>query len=120
MIDYRINSIVEKRINDVEYVALSYVWGRVGSTNHDLKVGDKLPSSLHQLIQDACNATKSLGCDYIWVHRYCVPKSGPEKHHMINRMGAIYESTVLTVIASSSSSAADGLPGVIIATRLSQ
>jgi hypothetical protein len=51
-----------------KYVALSYVWGQTGlGENMDFPT---LPSILPRTVQDSIEATKMLGCRYLWIDRY--------------------------------------------------
>lgn len=97
------------------YVALSYVWSQAPSRGDDIPV----------LIEDAIEVTKSLGFDYIWIDRYCIPqavgegqdeqerkKQEQEKQEQIKRMAQIYGNAELTIIAAPGDSQEHGLPGI--------
>lgn len=99
-----------------EYVALSYVWGSIGShPEADASHFDPDLSRCHlpQTIQDAINVVRVLGKQFLWVDRYCINSTEPgTQHFMISNMDAIYEAAYLTIIAASGSDGEHGLPSV--------
>lgn len=93
------------------YVTLSYVWGTEPADNLD--DDDILPETLPRLVEDAIRVTLSLGHQYLWVDRYCIPQSEEAvKAHLIRNMNRIYAECALTIIASASERPSDGLVGV--------
>lgn len=94
-----------------EYVTLSYIWG---ATSEEFASNcNILPQKLPLLIEDSFRVTQNLGFKYLWIDRYCVPQHDSlDKHIQIQNMGVIYQHSALTLIAASSRSPLDGLPGV--------
>jgi hypothetical protein len=109
-----------QRLQCEEFVALSYVWGRVEQP----KISNlgKLPDHLPQTIEDAITMVRSLHQNFLWVDSICIDQSDPqEKGTQIDMMDRIYGSAYATIIAVDSSDANTGLPGVNIETpRLPQ
>jgi hypothetical protein len=98
-----------------QYLALSYVWGK--STvllEADLDLAkDQLPKNLPQTIEDAILTAKSLGNDYLWVNRYCIPQGdNEERRQQIYQMDLVYNRAQATIIAVAGDEAGFGLPGV--------
>lgn len=92
------------------YVTLSYVWGTqsAGEIDH----GGELPDRLPELIEHAMQVTLSLGYQYLWVDRYCIPQSNEAvRAELIQNMNRIYSESTLTIIASASTRPSDGLIG---------
>ncbi|KAI1340516.1 heterokaryon incompatibility protein-domain-containing protein [Xylariaceae sp. FL0016] len=73
---------------DLDYVALSYVWGN----NND--VSKVLPL----VIDDAIKVTLTLGYRYLW-------------HEQIMHMDSVYQNAALTIIAAAGPGESYGLPG---------
>jgi Heterokaryon incompatibility protein (HET) len=90
------------------YIALSYVWGDPKNADHFVRRGNRHPRT----VQDAITATRSLNMRYLWVDRYCVPQSGPEKHRLIRAMADIYSGALLTLINARGSDSDDRFPGI--------
>ncbi|KAI0538687.1 heterokaryon incompatibility protein-domain-containing protein [Xylaria digitata] len=98
---------------ELEYVALSYIWGNGSDTFTATKVGPQLPSLLPRVIEDAISATLSLGYRFIWVDRYCIDQhDASKKHEQIMHMDSIYQYAALTIIAAAGTDEIYGLPGV--------
>jgi Heterokaryon incompatibility protein (HET) len=93
------------------YATLSYVWGRsplISEAEHG-----RLPETMERTIEDSMTVVTTLGIQYLWVDRYCIPQdNSAEKHSQIRRMGDIYENSILTIIAAAGDSPDFGLPGV--------
>ncbi|KAF2184771.1 HET-domain-containing protein [Zopfia rhizophila CBS 207.26] len=70
-IDCESRSVVHANAS-APYTTLSYVSG-ASSTNAELP-DYTLPDPLPWVIEDAIEVTKSLGCTYLWVDRYCIPQ----------------------------------------------
>jgi Heterokaryon incompatibility protein (HET) len=69
-------------------------------------------NDLPRTIEDAVDATRRLGKQYLWVDRYCINQLDlVEKSTQIHSMSTIFEKAWVTIV-SLSSSAEDGLPGV--------
>jgi hypothetical protein len=99
-----------------QYLALSYVWGNstvsLGKDDSDL-AKDQLPKYLPQTIEDAILAAKSLGYDYLWVDRYCIPQEdNEERRQQIYQMNLVYNRAQATIIAAAGDEPSFGLPGV--------
>ncbi|TLD27938.1 hypothetical protein E2P81_ATG06284 [Venturia nashicola] len=107
MIDVSTRSIVPC-VPNLEYVALSYVWGTVVPERDALK-NDCLP----QTIEDAITVTKELGLRYLWVDAVCIEQENtPEKFQQLSIMDVIYQCATVTIIALSGEDSSTGLPGV--------
>lgn len=101
------------------YIALSYVWGKgekAPTISKDFSLGP-LPATF----EDAILVTTGLGYQYLWIDRYCIPQDNDdEKRLQMNNMNAIYEESVLTIIAAAGDNPYYGLPGVSATKRKSQ
>lgn len=99
---------------EMKYAALSYVWGsQISST--ELTGEDAFQfcvESLPPLIRGAVQATISCGLRYLWIDRYCLPRSGDaQRHEQISKMNTIYGNAELTLVALVDSPN-EHLPGV--------
>lgn len=92
-----------------QYVALSYVWGQSTTASKDMDRGI-LKSNLPRTIEDAMSVTRSLGQQYLWIDRYCIPSD--DREQQISRMHDIYEGAHFTIIAAVGEDPHYGLPGV--------
>lgn len=92
-----------------QYVALSYVWGQSTTASEDMDHGI-LKSNLPRTIEDAISVTRSLGQQYLWIDRYCIPSD--DREQQISRMHDIYEGAHFTIIAAAGEDPHYGLPGV--------
>ncbi|KAK7973250.1 tol protein [Apiospora saccharicola] len=107
--------LIETAKPGCKYVALSYVWGKStlvekGSAGAR---GRGLLDTAPQTIQDAAWLTRELGCQYIWIDRYCIPQDDPQaKHDQIKRMDLVYKQAQLTIIAAAGEGPDFGLPGI--------
>jgi hypothetical protein len=110
------------------YCSLSYVWGGaqvLRTTSENLEVLMR-PGALEKLrpapvVQDAIELSRSIGVRYLWVDGLCIPQDdGVLTAFYINRMDYIYSQSVLTVVAASSTSSMDRLPGVRTGSRTPQ
>lgn len=110
------------------YCSLSYVWGgaqvlRTTSENREVLMR---PGALEKLrpapvVQDAIQLTRSIKVRYLWVDALCIPQDeGVLTAFYINRMDYIYSQSVLTIVAASSTSAMDKLPGIRTGSRAPQ
>jgi hypothetical protein len=99
---------VALQTREVEYVALSYVWG---SGSHAST--RSLPNPASRVIEDAMFATKKLGFRYLWVDRYCISQLDTlESRSQIANMDQIYADAVFTIAAIAGDGPDYGLPGV--------
>jgi hypothetical protein len=111
VIDCSSNTIVSGAL-DVEYIALSYVWGTVPPNCPEFQDGKLLMECLPLTVRDAMKATNRLGCQYLWVDRYCIPDDPCVKMAQIQKMDVIYQSALATLLAAAGDDATYGLPGV--------
>ena len=99
---------------DLEYLALSYVWGnKTSNTEIDQTVqfNYRLPNLAPQTVEDAISVVRSLQKRYLWVDRYCIWQS-ENKHLQIQNMDQIYQNALTTIVAVDGDSAESGLRGV--------
>lgn len=104
---------------DMEYVALSYVWGPAQQRIH--LNGENL--SIHLLprtIRDAANLTLQLGFKYLWVDQVCINQDGAHKMDQIRQMHHIYRNSEITIIAAAGDHSNYGIPGFPGMPRLPQ
>ncbi|KAI1128162.1 HET-domain-containing protein [Nemania abortiva] len=108
----------------LEYVALSYVWGRdyqlrtlsgnLDAFRRRLPTGDARPGErIPRTIEDAMLVTQALGYRFLWVDALCIVQ---DSEHDLNlqlaQMGAIYGLAILCIAARGSCSSDSGLPGI--------
>jgi Heterokaryon incompatibility protein (HET) len=102
-------------IEDMEYLALSYVWGPQKVTDTTLWPrggrSDFLPSPNPKTIEDAITAVRRLGKQYLWVDRYCIWDS-EDRHLQIQNMHRIYINAICTIVAAHGDDADSGLCGI--------
>jgi len=112
VIDCNTRQIVRSRMQDISYVALSYVWGRVSSS--DTSSGSNcLPMDLPNTIKDAIKITLHLGFQYLWVDKYCINQSDEEdKRKQVLMMDVIYHAATVTVVAGAGADSMHGLSGM--------
>lgn len=114
---------IEEASLDEHYVALSYVWGcernpiwlqSTQSSIMSLKQHGSLePTRMPQTVEDAIQACRMLGEQYLWVDQLCIIQDdGENKQHQIDRMASIYSSAKFVIIDGDGSSMGDGLAGV--------
>lgn len=115
VINCRTLTVEEAQVN-VPYTTLSYVWGASHKESRVRRVkGGKavLPAILPQVVADSIKVTLALGYNHLWVDKYCIDQDNAEtKHEQIQQMDAVYESSVLTIIAAAGVDETYGLPGV--------
>jgi hypothetical protein len=127
LIDVEQRCLVSGQPNDRQYLALSYVWGSVDSTETVKKNIESLrvPGSLAcinvripRIIWDAMGVTVALGERYLWVDRLCICQDDERtKSHEIQAMGSIYANSLMTIISSIGENADSGLAGIPGVTR---
>lgn len=70
VIDVEFCTVVERNPEEIEYSALSYVWGK---DQHNAKHGggsfSALPSKIPNVVEDAIFVCKKLSIPYLWVDR---------------------------------------------------
>lgn len=106
------------------YVALSYVWGGVLSSETTTRNIDLLqrPGVLNennsgvvipQTIRHSMKLVGLLGQRHLWVDRFCICQDNAEtKHSQLHLMGDIYSNAYLTIIAANGWDADHGLRGI--------
>ena len=109
------------------YVCLSYVWGKGAQTLLTAETRPVLEApggivdgslNLNRTIQGAIQVTRDAGLRYIWIDALCIVQDdAADKAANISRMSSIYGNATLTIVASTNSNPADGLPGVSTALR---
>jgi hypothetical protein len=87
---------VEAIDHDVEYAALSYVWGRQEEAKMSASP-NRSARGAPKVILDAMKATTALGFRYLWVDRYCISSSGNDQHKQIANMDAVYSDAQVTL-----------------------
>jgi hypothetical protein len=121
LIDCASLCVVKKEFHsDLNYAALSYVWGRLEQfvlcrSNYDELLGEnslclarrELPGS----IRDAMDLCSALHIQYIWIDSLCIIQDNPyDKNLHINNMDRIYQRAVLTIVSAAGNDANAGLP----------
>jgi hypothetical protein len=115
-------------IEAVEYIALSYMWGKVTpftliqANLLDLQKNGALSTNdptIPQTIRDAMNVCRRLGERYLWVDSVCIMQDTKDKHGEIGQMDKIYQQAKMTIVAAYGTDADTGLPGVRPKSRLS-
>ena len=108
-------------IEGVEYIALSYVWGKVTpfilteANLPNLKRSEALSTSdpaIPQTIRDAMILCKRLSERYLWVDSICIVQDAQDKLVQIGQMDKIYQQAKMAIIAAYGTDAHAGLPGV--------
>ncbi|KAK4208277.1 heterokaryon incompatibility protein-domain-containing protein [Rhypophila decipiens] len=123
---------------ELEYFALTYVWGerlmkdltgrRMPKMNRQLVRTQSspngtipLPTWLPRTINDAIEAVELLGYRVLWVDSLCIIQDDDaDRHSQLLRMDAIYRNASPAIAAASGSHADCGLPGMSIPRRFQQ
>ncbi|CAG8956835.1 hypothetical protein HYFRA_00011224 [Hymenoscyphus fraxineus] len=121
-IDVETQCIVTPNI-EVQYVALSYVWGQVPSIMAlkeniaqlrepgSLSLGSR--NIVPQTIRDSMTLCSLINQRYLWVDRLCIVQDDLEnKMASIDAMAWIYAQATLTIVAAQGTDADFGLPGI--------
>ncbi|KAH7071132.1 heterokaryon incompatibility protein-domain-containing protein, partial [Paraphoma chrysanthemicola] len=113
---------VVKATSNKRFVALSYVWGNAQpllatkSNIDDLQTPGGLANTdppLANIICDAMMLVSAVGERYLWADTVCIVQDDPYgKKDAIDHMDVIYGQALFTIIAASTNSADQGLPGV--------
>jgi len=127
LIDVRRLCLVEADTT-ARYTSLSYVWGQVEvlratKENRQALMQPRVFEKFYPapLVQDAIELVRMIGEQYLWVDSLCIPQNDTKlTAFYVNRMDYIYSQSVLTIIAASSRSAMDHLPGVRPGSRSPQ
>ncbi|KAI1112376.1 heterokaryon incompatibility protein-domain-containing protein [Nemania sp. NC0429] len=120
-IDVELECIVTP-VDDVPFVALSYVWGTVDtlqalkSNIDDLRRPGSLSASSSQVvprtIRDAMKLCALTGQRYLWVDRACIIQDDYEtKQQHLQAMAETYARAEFTIVAADGSDANHGLSG---------
>ena len=116
-----VNELCLVRSNTLaRYASLSYEWGRASVIKSTKENRDALahPGIFARtppapIVQDAIELVRSIGERYLWVDSLCIPQNNAKlTAFYVNRMDYIYSQSVITIVAASSKSAMDRLPGV--------
>ena len=92
---------------DCDYVALSYVWGKVAQQS--FRLGSTL-GRLPETLEDAMTCVRILGKRYLWVDSLCIDQSDEkDKLNQLERLWSIYRGAYITIIALSGNSANAGI-----------
>jgi hypothetical protein len=112
---------LETAKSELQYVALSYVWGPVKTfktTRNNLQTlqaagalkEPEIESHIPRTIKDAIELVKKLRMHYLWVDALCIVQDDEEwKHAELERMGGIYSGAALTIVAAFCSDANAGI-----------
>lgn len=113
LIAVKARRIVEYSSTTIEYLALSYVWGKSSKLVSGSGIPGTVLGALPQTIEDALALTEDLGQEYLWVDLVCIDQSNEtRKQEQINIMSDIYQGAYATIIAFSGASADAGLPRI--------
>jgi hypothetical protein len=94
----------------IEYLALSYVWGK--GRQKTFSLGSRV-KNVPATILDAMEVTRKLGNRFLWVDSVCIDqKSSDDKAEQIALMSAIYRGAYATIVALNGRCADSGLPRV--------
>ena len=121
LVDIPRRCIVE--LNNVPFVALSYVWGTGNrsssftamlNTISGMKRDGGLPKAdMPQVIEDAMTACTQLGEKYLWVDRLCIVQDDPvDKLSQIEAMSDIYSTARLVLVAACGENMDSGIYGI--------
>jgi len=122
LIDVVEECITLEPVSNVRYIALSYVWGNVKSTNltsgnmEELRKPRSLSSGSHvaivpQTIKDAMRLTADLDVRYLWVDCLCLIQNDPNLSFYLNQMHMIYANAFLTILVANKDNANGGITG---------
>ncbi|RYP69876.1 hypothetical protein DL771_005819 [Monosporascus sp. 5C6A] len=136
-----IDECLVQRAERCDYVALSYVWGRIPTilapgdnpemtpilltireNVKDLSVPKALSLSrqaslrsgrIPRTVRDAMELTRKIGIRHLWVDTLCIVQDDQEdKSRLIGSMDDVYNTATLTIIAAAGSDADAGLRGI--------
>ncbi|KAI4641427.1 uncharacterized protein J4E78_010399 [Alternaria triticimaculans] len=122
LIDVVEECITLKPVSNVRYIALSYVWGNVKSTNltsgnmEELQKPRSLSSgsnvaTVPQTIRDAIRLTADLDVRYLWVDCLCLIQNDPNLSFYLDRMHLIYANAFVTIVVANKDNANGGITG---------
>jgi hypothetical protein len=95
------------------YAALSYCWGqdqfKTKKSNLDSLRSGIPVADLSKTVQDAIAVARRLGIRFLWVDCLCIVQDDEQDVATeIGRMADIYQGAIVTIVASSAKSSADG------------
>lgn len=98
---------------DLEYLALSYVWGKAtdDENSQTSQTSGVVSSPAPQTIEDAMSIVRGLEKRYLWVDRYCIWQS-ESRHLQIQNMHEIYRNALTTIVPIEADSAGSGFSGM--------
>ncbi|KAF2669116.1 HET-domain-containing protein [Microthyrium microscopicum] len=107
---------------NLEYVALSYVWGNISRDLKPMvhKIPYSIPDSCCAVIEDAISVALRLGFRYLWIDMLCISSASSLRHDQIGHMDTVYKNAALTIVAAAGFNAEYGLPGVGQRPRIKQ
>ncbi|KAI9695843.1 MAG: hypothetical protein M1820_008398 [Bogoriella megaspora] len=125
---FRLIDVVDQRLIEpqlplaVDYICLSYVWGKYEAIKLDGRnlsqltiLGGLAPSraAVSKTIRAAMDVTAALRQRYLWVDSLCIRQDDEsEKATQIRQMDRIYGNALVTIVAADGTSADSGLKGV--------
>lgn len=119
LVDVQEHRIVKMQ-SSCRYIPLSYVWGHCEVVR--LTKGNyaqlQQPASLDtvvlpNVIRDAMDLVRKIQERYLWVDALCIVQDDAENTEFyVDQMDLIYSSALMTIVAASTESAQDILPGV--------
>lgn len=119
----KLHIVTEDDGHDINYLALSYVWGHstdfAKTTASNLReMTSALPwPMLPTTVQDAIVFTRAMRLQYLWVDAFCILQAErpDDEHHKADwrreaaRCGHYYRNAVLTIAATGATSSGQGL-----------
>lgn len=102
-------------LGTAQYLTLSHCWGDIqplqltSQSIHQFK--SSIPTDdLPKTFLDACNTTRKLGHEYLWIDALCITQDDPEDWAIeTGRMSSTYGNSFLTIAATAAENAAQGL-----------
>ncbi|KAI0167262.1 heterokaryon incompatibility protein-domain-containing protein [Pestalotiopsis sp. NC0098] len=126
LINIQSRTISVHNIAEVEYAALSYVWGEnaearvklasdlAPSPGSSAATAVSLPSETPKVVEDALRICAALSIAYLWVDLYCIDQQdAQQKAAEINAMGYIYNHAHLTLVDGRSRKSTDANAGLL-------
>lgn len=115
--------VSNQRIDDISFLALSYVWGdpcTIVKLGKDNIMKMQQPGALRRdhirlprTIRDAMDLTSCLRFRYLWVDSLCIVQDETtDKANMLSIMDNIYDRAFLTIVAATGQDSSAGLPGL--------
>ena len=116
LVDVLSRQLVSSAGRQVDFVALSYVWGPQSSSRPRYRAryraGDSI-LALPRTIEDAMRLTKALDKQYLWVDYLCITQDDPaQRRAQIQQMSDIYRAAYATIVALCGSHMDSGLARV--------